>query len=292
LEEVEEFLSQLLGKTSKKASPAEIRFFRVTGTPKRLQISAPIQKNVKFWLTHDTLTCQVRSRKVSLELGDFNVLTEVDGKSVLLIFELKRISKLSTLKKALDSVAGTQHPIFFSRALNGLWRISQQLSTKGIEELSTAPTDFELLVNALSVSPVVESGATDPLARAKLRGLDGRRRLIEQLGGTLTAEEAADLLGISRQAVDKRRNQNQLIGLTQGRRGYAYPAFQFEDGKTLAGFEAVLQELSSHDPWMQLIFFANGSDRLDGRSPLEALRQGELDSVIRAAQNYGEQGAA
>jgi hypothetical protein len=128
--------------------------------------------------------------------------------------------------------------------------------------------------------------------RAKLRGIEYRRRILEKLGGTLSAEEVAELIGISRQAVDKRRSQNHLIGLTQGRRGYAYPAFQFEDGKTLAGLRDVLDALSGHDPWMQSIFFANGNDRLNGVTPLEALRQGKFASIVLAAQAYGEQGAA
>ena len=104
--------------------------------------------------------------------------------------------------------------------------------------------------------------------------------------------QIAALIGISRQAVDKRRSQNQLIGLTQGKRGYAYPAFQFEAGKTLDGLKEILDALSAHDPWMQSIFFANGNDRLDGRTPLDALRQGLIEAVVRTAEAYGEQGAA
>jgi hypothetical protein len=43
---------------------------------------------------------------------------------------------------------------------------------------------------------------------------------------------------------------------------------------------------------MQSIFFANGNDRLNNRTPLDALRQGETEAVVRAAEAYGEQGAA
>jgi hypothetical protein len=67
---------------------------------------------------------------------------------------------------------------------------------------------------------------------------------------------------------------------------------QFEGGRTLAHLEKVLDALRSHDPWMQLIFFINGNDRLNGRSPLQLLRAGELEPVLRAAESYGEQGAA
>jgi hypothetical protein len=137
-----------------------------------------------------------------------------------------------------------------------------------------------------------EHGSAAPLASAKLRGLEAKRRIIEQLGGMLTVKEVADLLGITPQAVGKRRSLKRLIGVAQGRRSYAYPALQFERREILTGLKEVLEVLSSHDPWMQLIFFANPNDRLNGRTPLEALRMGQLDAVLRAAGMYCEQGAA
>jgi hypothetical protein len=139
---------------------------------------------------------------------------------------------------------------------------------------------------------MTDLGSADLLASAKLRGLETKRRVIEQLGGTLTVREVADLLGITRQAVGKRRSLNQLIGLLQGSRSYAYPAFQFERGETLTGLKEISEALSSHDPWAQLLFFAGANDRLNGRTPLEALRTGQLDAVVRVASIYGEQGAA
>jgi biotin operon repressor len=123
-------------------------------------------------------------------------------------------------------------------------------------------------------------------------GIEKQRQVIQQAGGAFTAEEVAEFLGITRQAVDKRRTQGQLIGLTQGRRGYAYPAFQFEDGKTLQGLDRVVDALRDHDPWMQLIFFVNGDDRSGGESGLEVLRAGRVDAVALAAEGYGERGTA
>ena len=54
----------------------------------------------------------------------------------------------------------------------------------------------------------------------------------------------------------------------------------------------MLDALRDHDPWMQSIFFPKSNDTLSGKTPLEALRQGDRESVIRAAESYGEQGAA
>jgi biotin operon repressor len=159
---------------------------------------------------------------------------------------------------------------------------------------SAASTDYMVLLKALTEPSVAAQLASkDPLAAARLRGLERQQGILKESGGVLSGAQVAKILGISRQAMDKRRKQGQLIGLTQGKRGYAYPACQFEGGRTRAHLEKVLKALRSHDPWMQLAFFVNGNDRLNGKSPLELLRiagAGELDPIFQAAASYGEHG--
>jgi hypothetical protein len=292
LEDVQRIVSLWI-KTLPAIDSARIRLSRVSGTPKRLLMSTAIHKNLKFEVTQSKVSLEAKSRKISLEVSDFVLTTEVDGATFLVIFELKTSTRLRPLTRVIDSLSRTEHPVFFSRAFNALSSITNELSSQSVEELTASPTDFELLVNAISAtSTAAASTDGDPLIRAKLRGIEHRKRILEKLGGTLSAEQVSELIGISRQAVDRRRSQNQLIALTQGKRGYAYPAFQFEDGKALDGLKEVLDALSGHDPWMQSIFFANGNDRLNGRTPLDALRQGKTEAVVRAAEAYGEQGAA
>jgi hypothetical protein len=101
----------------------------------------------------------------------------------------------------------------------------------------------------------------------------------------------AKLLGISRQGVDKRRGLNQLLALTQGRRGYSYPSFQFDEDRTISGLEDVLSELKQLDPWMQMVFFTSPNERLNGTTPIEALQKGFAKEVRDVAVGYGEQGA-
>jgi len=117
------------------------------------------------------------------------------------------------------------------------------------------------------------------------------REMLETSGRPLTSEQVAKVLGISRQAVDKRRSGNQLLALTQGRRGYSYPSFQFDEGKTLKGLEVVLGKLCALDPWMQLNFFTTAHERLGGKTPIQALHKGLVEGVSSLASGYGEQGA-
>jgi biotin operon repressor len=122
---------------------------------------------------------------------------------------------------------------------------------------------------------------------------ESRRTLIFlALGGTISSEQVAKLLNLTRQGVDKRRASGKLIGISMGRRGYAYPLWQFQDGHVLSGLETVLKAMKEHAPWTQIMFMLTGDLRLEGETPLARFRQGDIDSVVQAARSYGEQGAA
>ncbi|MCA9864518.1 MAG: hypothetical protein KC432_15905 [Thermomicrobiales bacterium] len=128
----------------------------------------------------------------------------------------------------------------------------------------------------------------DPLAPARLRGLAVKRQLLDMEGGAVSSQQMATLLGISRQAVDKRRKRGTIIGLDLGRRGYAYPVWQVD----LPGLAEVLATLDDVSPWAQAGFFLAPNAWLADRTPLAALRAGEKDAVLRAASLYGEHVAA
>jgi hypothetical protein len=135
------------------------------------------------------------------------------------------------------------------------------------------------------------SKLSDPLKVATLRGFLRRKEMLEAAGGALTPDQVAKILALSTETVDKRRSSNQLLAVPRGVHGFSYPRFQFDDGKTLAGLEDALEVLRAVDPWMQLNFFTTSNGRLDGKTPIEALRSGEIDQVVKMANIYGEQGA-
>jgi hypothetical protein len=132
----------------------------------------------------------------------------------------------------------------------------------------------------------------DPLAKARLRGALAQRELLSADGGALGGVEVATFLGVSRQAVDKRRKAGQLFAVELPRRGYLYPAWQLTGTGVLPGLEEVLAALHDHDPWAQARFFVTGNTRLGGKRPLDRLRRGEVEAVLRAARMFDEHGAA
>jgi hypothetical protein len=150
-------------------------------------------------------------------------------------------------------------------------------------------SDIEELIEVLQRPEVLaDLRRRDPLAPARLRGLRAKKQLLEAEGGVASGRELAQALGITRQAVDKRRLNNKLIGIDLGRRGYAYPVWQID----LEGFDAVLSELAEYDPWTQALFMLSANPWLEGETPLAVLRRGEFDAVLAAARLYGEQTAA
>lgn len=132
----------------------------------------------------------------------------------------------------------------------------------------------------------------EPLAPAFIRGIEAKQRFIEENGGALTSDQVAQIIGISRQAVEKRRNAGKLIALSTGRHGFLYPLWRFDESGTLEGLQDVLAVLEPHDEWVRTIFFVGKNPHLGGRTPVEMLRAGKLKDVLNAALIYGEHGSA
>lgn len=202
--------------------------------------------------------------------------------------EIARSSK--STQKVISKIvkASDREPLkaaFLTRFIDGLLEIAD---SSNLVDLTAAGSNYEVLLAALQ-TPEALSLLTkhDPLAKAKLKGLKIKQQLIEAEGGCAGCEEIAQMLGISRQAINQRRQRGKLIGLSRGKGKYIYPLWQFSDlGKTHKGLETVLEQLAQIDPWTQVTFFLNPSLRLQNKTPLEVLRMGEIDFVVESAAAF------
>lgn len=129
------------------------------------------------------------------------------------------------------------------------------------------------------------------LEEAIRRGEEAKKRFLSKEGGTLSIREACYKLNCEPQYLAQMRENGHLIGIEVDDQ-YVYPAWQFVDGKILPGLDQVLSELKQDGIWTVMIFMLTGDLRLDGKTPLEMLRQGEIEQVIWAASCYGEHSAA
>jgi hypothetical protein len=292
VEEVQAAIQKWLGGKDKNSS----RWFSFSRIPHKTALRVSIchpAPDVKVEMNERCLLFECKTHKLNLNLEKFLVRTAFQDKRFCLDIDRDPAPEHHFLIAILRQFSQTKYPAFYTRILRAVRSLEDDLPNTLINEATAAPTDHMVMLEALSSAPWAAGLAEDdPLLAAKLRGLYRRQEVVRAAGGALTSEQVAEILGLSRQAVDKRRSSNQLLAFTQGRRGYSYPGFQFDEGKTLSGLENVLEALRPLDPWMQLNFFTSPIERLGGKTPIELLRDGKVNDVISAASTYGEQGAA
>ncbi|MGI9196856.1 MAG: hypothetical protein ACR2KE_05275 [Candidatus Nanopelagicales bacterium] len=111
----------------------------------------------------------------------------------------------------------------------------------------------------------------------------------EHLGPVYDAKTVAVILGspdkpVSRQAVSKRP----LLALRTGNGRVYYPAFQFANGRPIAGLAEVLAALDEHlvSRWTLASWLVSPEGDLDDVRPIDALRAGDVEHVLRVARAW------
>jgi len=178
--------------------------------------------------------------------------------------------------------------------LPSLWR-------KDVSELEVL---FQNLLSRHDVTEVAQlivlaatrnlMGAKKPqsgLATAMVRGVLEQQSIKESEGGSVSAEGARPFLGnITRQAVLDRFKKGRLLGWRENRQNAVrFPIWQFSPKGVLPGLEEVLAVLRASpavDEWGAILFFLNKRDSLEAQRPLDALREGKIDAVKRAAYGF------
>jgi len=251
-------------------------------------VEMPIARlsDYQFSSSHDHCSWKTLNKKVVIQSKGFAVEQQINNKAFYMVFRVPRTESNPTVFKKTSPI---RH-IFFQRSMRAIEEL-QLLDEKTLAEAVQAPTDYSVLLSVLNTEEALASIRThDPLAGARLRGLEAKRKLVEAEGGALSTAQIAKALQITRQAVDKRRKERKLLGVEVGKKGFRYPAWQIG----LPHVEKVLEALGDRDSWEQIAFFLNPSALLGDRTPLEILQEGKhdiIDDVLRAASVYGEQGA-
>jgi len=181
---------------------------------------------------------------------------------------------------------------FLKRSMRMLERVSSVASADALQAALSSPTDVGGVATLLSdLAPLgVDLSAVDPFVEAIARGAAVKRELLMDAGGGLTPSQVAKVLGLTRQAVDKRRIRRTLLAVPTGSGEYVYPACQFVPEGVLPGVQEVLQAFQVRSPWTQLSALLAPAPALRGKTILEALKSGETERAIAVAASFGEQG--
>ncbi len=139
-------------------------------------------------------------------------------------------------------------------------------------------------------------GATGSVEKTMREALERGRRIeswiLRAEGGGEGPDSTAARLGVSPQTLQKMVRSGDLLALRLDDGKRVYPQWQFAGNRILPGLGQVLRGLAGQDPWAIACFFLGKEDRLGGRSPLDALRRGDIEQVVRSARVFGRQGGA
>ncbi|MGO4126786.1 hypothetical protein AB4Z01_20455 [Inquilinus sp. YAF38] len=129
---------------------------------------------------------------------------------------------------------------------------------------------------------------SDAILRALKRGREMVERDLEEAGGTYSTREVAQHLGISPQAVHKQVQSGKLLSVPDNEGNYRFPAFQLTRPAVRPHLPAVLGRLKVGDPFIKLHWLLTRDSRLGSQRPVDLLDRGDVDPVLRAAEEYGE----
>ncbi|MCS6715155.1 DNA-binding protein [Proteus terrae] len=130
--------------------------------------------------------------------------------------------------------------------------------------------------------------------RRRRENLEKFYRELKELGGTLKVNDVADILGITRQAVNVRVKKNKLLAFKQNG-GFIFPKFQFSDHGLIPGFEDIMVafEEDTH-PMLRLGVLKSPIEvNTEGlqKTPIQIMQDGakksELSLAIRAVKQFG-----
>ena len=133
-----------------------------------------------------------------------------------------------------------------------------------------------------------------PLPRLDQRLAARQRALLERAGVGLTITQVAQRSNVSRARRGRTASRSNRLLAVPNPDGetWAYPACQLESSKIVPGLAEVLSDFPVKSAWIRLYVLIGEDPALGGRTPIEALRNGDLDMVREIVSGSGEQGGA
>lgn len=107
-------------------------------------------------------------------------------------------------------------------------------------------------------------------------------------GRLIQGKELADRLNLVRQSISAALKSNRLFAFKLEHGRLYYPAFFADEQYDRSALEAVSKVLGNLPAGSKWDFFMHARPSLQGMTPLEALKNGQLDAVRRAAQAFAE----
>ena len=105
-------------------------------------------------------------------------------------------------------------------------------------------------------------------------------------GDMLSTDDAAKLLGTNRVTINNWIRERRYFAVEGPTRGHKLPRWQFQP-PVCDKLAKILDILGADEAgWLTLLFLETPAAALDGRTPRQALEQGEVKRVMQLAQAY------
>jgi hypothetical protein len=131
--------------------------------------------------------------------------------------------------------------------------------------------------------PYLSIGETHALLAGSLAGRTARLAQADMI----STEEAALLNGTSRVTVNAWIDKGRAIGLTQNKRGYRMPKWQFEP-RLWDALPQLSAALGTKEGWALLAFLETPLGALQGNTPRAKIEQGKVERVLQLAMAEGQ----
>ncbi|TPL91277.1 antitoxin Xre/MbcA/ParS toxin-binding domain-containing protein [Mesorhizobium sp. B2-3-12] len=109
--------------------------------------------------------------------------------------------------------------------------------------------------------------------------------LIEDWAGRVAGSTyLEENLRIARSTLHRWQRRGDVIALRKGGRKHVFPLAQFVDGRPVAGISDVLELIGN--PRLAWLWLTRPAAQLDGRTPIDLLRQDRAEEVVEAARGF------
>ncbi|QPC89272.1 antitoxin Xre/MbcA/ParS toxin-binding domain-containing protein [Mesorhizobium sp. INR15] len=133
--------------------------------------------------------------------------------------------------------------------------------------------------------PVILPAAVEGMSNPSNKADDLESMLIEDWAGRVAGSTyLEENLHIARSTLHRWQRRNEVIALRKGGRKHVFPLAQFVDGRPVAGIRDVLSLISN--PRLAWLWLTRPSAHLDGRVPIDLLRQDQIQDVVEAARVF------
>lgn len=121
-----------------------------------------------------------------------------------------------------------------------------------------------------------------------LIGGEVRASVMPSLSDCYRTSVVEAMFDMHRTTIQKYFKDGELIGFQPNGKIRYFPKFQFNKHGAIEGLKAVLKALGNNEE-ESISFFLSPNVELDNRTPLSALKSGELEAVVHAATIYRDE---